>query len=129
MGDTSIAQDILEGVADALDAVGDTRTMRIITEGALDINDPGAGRPRTPEEFGVEAFLYDYEDEYINGTSILKGDRKAILSIEPLTAAQISGIKQGAKLIDGSDIYTVEGTEGIETAGITVTIILHVRGA
>lgn len=129
MGDVNLAQDLLDGVTDALDDVGDTRTMRIITEGLLNISDPGAGRPRTSEDFPVEAFLYDYKDEYIDGKVVLKGDRKALLSIDPLTSAQISGIKQGAKLIDGSDTYTVVSTEKVETAGVTVTIILQIRGA
>lgn len=129
MGDLSIAQDLLDGVVDALGDLGDTRTVRIVTEGALDIGDPGAGRPKTNEDVPVEALLYDFEDEYIDGTTVLKGDRKAIISIEPLTVAQVAGIEQGAKLIDGSDIYTIEGTNEIEVAGTPVTIILHVRGA
>lgn len=129
MGDVSIAQDLLDGVADALADVGDTRTMRIITEGSLNLSDPGAGKPRTPEDFLVEALLYDYEDDYIDGTTILAGDRQALLSVEPLTSGQISGIKQGAKLIDGSEIYSVISTNKIETAGIIVTIILQIRGA
>jgi hypothetical protein len=129
MGDTSIAQDILNGVTDALADLGDTRILRIFTEGALDPNDPGAGVPLTPENFSVEALLYEYEDSYIDDKVILMGDRKAILSIDPLTSGQISGIKQGAKLIDGSDVWTVVSTERIEVAGIIVTIILQIRGA
>lgn len=129
MGDTSVAQDLIDGVKDALEVVGDTSTVRIFTEGALDPLDPGAGRPRTPEDLSIEAFLYDFEDEYIDGTNVLKGDRKAILDVSTLTSIQISGIEQGTTLIDGADSYAIVGTEDIEVAGVVVTMILHVRGA
>jgi hypothetical protein len=129
MGDISIAQDLLSGVTDALADVGATRTVRITTFGALTPGDPGAGGTPTDEDVSVEALLYDYEDKYINNTSILKGDRKAILSIEPLSGAQIAAIKQGVKVIDGTDIYTVVTASPIEVAGTLVTIILHIRGA
>lgn len=129
MGDTSIAQDIIDGVADALGDLGDTRTVRILTEGALTPGDPGAGKPRTPEDVSVEALLYDYEDRYVDETVILRGDRRAILSIGPLSVAQIDGIKQGSKLIDGADVYTVVNKGEIEVAGLTVTMILQIRGA
>lgn len=129
MGDTSIAQDVLDGVADALADLGDTRTVRIFTEGSLNLSDPGAGKPKTPEDVPVEALLYDFEDEYVDGETVLKGDRKAIVDIGQLSAAQLSGIKQGSMLIDGSDNWTIVSKNDIEVAGIIVTIILHIRGA
>jgi hypothetical protein len=129
MGDTSIAQDILDGVTDALADLGDTRTVRIFTEGSLDPGDPGAGRPKTPEDVPVEALLYDFEDEYVDGKTVLKGDRNALIDIGQLSAAQLSGIEQGSLLIDGSDNWTVVGKVEVEAAGVTVAVILHVRGA
>jgi hypothetical protein len=129
MGDISIANDLLSGVTDALADLGSTRTVRITTFGALTPGAPGAGGTPTDEDISVEALLYDFEDKYINNTSILKGDRKAILSIEPLSVAQVNAIKQGVKLIDGTDVYTVVKASPIEVAGTSVTIILHIRGA
>jgi hypothetical protein len=129
MGDISIANDLLSGVTDALADLGSTRTVRITTFGALTLGAPGAGGTPTDEDISVEALLYDFEDKYINNTSILKGDRKAILSIEPLSVAQVNAIKQGVKLIDGTDVYTVVKASPIEVAGTSVTIILHIRGA
>lgn len=129
MGDTSIAQDVMDGVTDALGDLGDTRTVRIFTEGPLNLGDPGAGKPKTPENIPVETLLYDFEDEYVDGKTILKGDRNAILDIGQLTPAQLAGVKQGAMLVDGSDNYTIVNTSKIEVAGAVVTIILHIRGA
>lgn len=129
MGDTSIAQDLIDGVTDALADLGDTRTIQIYTEGALDPADPGAGKPKSAEDLSVEALLYDYEDEYINGQTVLRGDRKAIIDIAALTSTQLAGIGQGSIVIDGSDKYTIIGTSAIEVAGVTVTIILQIRGA
>jgi hypothetical protein len=127
MGDINIAADILSGVTDALGDLGTSRTVRIFTEGVLDPLNPGAGKPRVSEDFPVEALLYDYKDDYINETSILAGDRKAILSIEPLSQAQIDGIQQGSFVIDGTTTYTVVNLQKIEVAGIIVTIILQIR--
>lgn len=129
MGDTTIAQDLIDGVADAMATVGDTKTIRIVTEGSLNPSDPGAGKPRTPEDLSVEAFLYDFEDEYVDGTTVLKGDRKAIIDLSQLTSVQIAGIKQGHELIDGSESYKIVAKNPIEVSGLTVTIILHIRGA
>jgi hypothetical protein len=131
MGDTSIAQDLIDGVVDALGDLGATRTVRIISEGSLDINDPGAGKPRTSEEFSVEALLYYQEEKYIENTVVFSGLRKAIISIEPLSVAQLAGIKQGAKFIvdGGSEIYTIDTVERIEVAGIVVTVIANLQGA
>jgi hypothetical protein len=129
MGDASIAQDLIEGVTDALADLGGTRTVQIYTEGALNPINPGAGKPKIAEDLSVEALLYDYEDSYIDGQTVLRGDRKAIIDIAQLTPTQLSGVAQGAVLIDGSDRYTVVGTSTIEVAGVTVTIILQIRGA
>lgn len=129
MGDANIAQDILEGVADALSDLGDSRTVRIFTEGALDLNDPGAGAPRTPEDLPVEALLYDFDDELIDNTAVLKGDRNAIIDLNSLTTGQIDSIGQGSLVVDGSDNYTVVQAHRIEVAGIISALILHIRGA
>jgi hypothetical protein len=129
MGDPTLAQDLLDGVTDALADVGDTRTLRIFTEGALTPGDPGEGKPRTYEDVAVEAILYDYKDHYIDETTVKTGDRKALIAINPLSVPQVAGIKQGAKLIDGSDVFTVVNVEKIEAAGILVTVILQIRGA
>jgi hypothetical protein len=129
MGDTSIAQDLLDGVTDALGDLGDTRTIRIFSEGSLNLSDPGAGRPKTPENIPVEALLYDFEDKYFDGKTVLKGDRNALIDISQLSAAQLSGVKQGSLLIDGSDNWTVVAKNMIEVAGVTVAVILHIRGA
>jgi hypothetical protein len=129
MGDLSIAQDLIDGVADAMADLGASRTVRIFTEGALTPGDPGAGGARTPENLSVEALLYDYEDQYIDETTVLSGDRKAIISIGPLTVAQIGGIEPGSLLVDGADIYTIVKTGEIEVAGVVVTMILQIRGA
>jgi len=129
MGDTSIAQDVIDGVADAMGDLGDTRTIRIFSEGSINLSDPGAGVTRTPENIPVEALLYDFEDEYIDGTTVLKGDRNALIDLAQLTSVQIGGIEQGSLLIDGSDNYTIVSKNEIEVAGVTAALILHIRGA
>lgn len=128
MGDVTIAQDLIEGVTDALADLGDTRQVRIVSEGVLDPLNPGAGKPRTTTDTDVEALLYDYEDRYINGASVLEGDRQAIIDIAPLTGAQVAALEPGNFLIDGSKIYSIVRATPIEAAGITVTVVLQIRG-
>jgi hypothetical protein len=128
MGDQAIADSLLDGVESALAAVGSTRQVKIITDGVIDPADPGAGPAKTEETVDVEAILYDYADQYVNNTSILAGDRRALISIKPLTTAQRAGVATGNRLIDGTKEYSIVDHEDIETAGIPVTIILQIRG-
>jgi hypothetical protein len=128
MGDLSIAESLLDGVTDALGAVGSTRQVILITDGLINDADPGAGPAQTTETISVEALLYDYEDRYVDGQAILANDRSAILSIQPLTDAQIALIKPGCQLVDGAKTYQVVNTQEIEAAGTIVTIILQIRG-
>jgi hypothetical protein len=128
MGDLTIAQDILEGVADALADLGTTRQVRVTAFGALTPGDPGAGGAPVDTDFDVEAVVADYEEKYVDGAVIRAGDRQAVLSIGPLSAAQIAALAPGAKLLDGPSVYSVVSANVPEVAGVPVVAILHVRG-
>jgi hypothetical protein len=129
MGDTSIAQDIISGVADALGDVGDTRTLRIVTPGTIDPSNPGAGATPTNADVPVEAIIVDYEERYIDGTLVLAGDKQAVIDLSALSSAQIAGIKPGNFLIDGSVIYKILRPKKYEVAGIPVAVVVQMREA
>lgn len=128
MGDLSIAQDLLEGVAEALAEVGDTRTFRIITVAPIDSNDPGAAPVETPENVSVEALLFNFDKRYMPEANITEGGVMALLSIEPFSDAQVEAITPGNFLVDGSKIYDIVKTNPIEAAGVIVTVIVQLKG-
>jgi hypothetical protein len=129
MGDISIAQDILEGVTDALADLGNTKKTRTVSVGPLVPGNPGAGGTQTVTDTDVEAIISDYDERYVDGSTVREGDRQAILSIGPLSAAQIAAIKPGARLVDGAQVYSVVRTKLPEVAGTPVVAILQLRGS
>lgn len=128
MGDVSIAQDLLDGVVDALDAVGSTRILRIITVDPIDPNNPGAAPVETPENVNVESLLFDFDKRYMPEANVTEGGLMGILSIEPLTDAQIEAIVPGNFIVDGSTEYDIVKTNPIEAAGVIVTVIVQLKG-
>ena len=129
MGDTTIAADILEGVADALADVGTTRTLRIITAGSLNPSNPGAGPSQSTSDVSVEAIITDYEEKYIDGTTVLDGDKQAVIDLSTLSSVQIDGIRPGNFLVDGSIIYNIMRPKKYEVAGVPVAVVVQMRQA
>ena len=128
MGDLSIAQDLLDGVVDAMADLGTTRTFRIITVEAIDPDNPGAAPVETPENVSVEALLFDFDKKYMPEANVTEGGLMALLSIEPFSDAQVSAIVPGNFLVDGSKVYDIVRTNPIEVAGVTVTVIVQLKG-
>jgi hypothetical protein len=127
MGSPTTAQDFLDAVEDVLDDLGDTRVVRITTYGVIDPADPGAGPSVSTTDYNVDAVLYDYQDRQIDGTAIQQGDRQAVLAVDSLSSAVIAAILPGAKLVDGSTVYSIVRASPVEVAGETVTIFLQIR--
>lgn len=130
MGDITIAQDILDGVADALGDLGDTRTFRIITTPDYNLNNPGETPTETDEDVSVEALLFGFNIEYMPEANIIEGELMSILSIKDFTDAQVASIKPGNRLLDSDDttIYEIVKANPIEVAGIVVTVIVQLKG-
>ena len=127
MGDVSIATDILSGVIDAMDAVGWELTVSGYTEGPLDPLNPGAGRPKTEVNFPLQGFIYEYDDEHIDGTNVLAGDRQSVLSIDGLTDAELKMIAPGSYLIDGTDKYAILKPRLTKVSGVPVVAEAQLR--
>ena len=128
MSDPTTAQDFLDAVTEVLDSLGSTKSVRVIAYAALDANNPGAGRTQTPTDYSVEAIIYDYDDKYVDGSTIQQGDRAAVLSIDPLDSSVVELIKPNAKLVDGSTIYAIVDVKATEIAGEKVALFLQLRG-
>jgi len=128
MGDITITQDIIEGIVDIMVEVGWTIILRSNVYGAVDIENPGAAPSETIVNTPFEGFIFDIEDKYFNGTSILKGDRNLIVSIDGFTPEQIAAIAPGNYIVDSSDIYSIISAELINVSGLTATVIAQIRG-
>ncbi len=128
MGDVSIAQDLLDGVVDAMAEVGSTRTLRLISVDPINPLDPGAAPIETNDDVSIEALLFDFDKRYMSEANITEGGVMALLSVEPLTDAQVVAIVPGNVLIDGSRNYKIVRANPIEAAGITVTVIVQLKG-
>jgi hypothetical protein len=131
MGDTTIADDLLAGVADALGDLGATRTLRIITTSALDIDSPGEAPTETEEDVSLDSLLFTFDSKYMPEASIIHGGVMAIVSIQDLTDEQIAGIEPGNLLVDtdGTKTFEIVRVEKIEAAGVPVTFILQLKGS
>lgn len=130
MGDLTIAQDLLDGVDEALALLGDTRTLRLVTIPSIDVNNPGGAPTETQVDKEIEAFLFAFDSEYMTDANILGGGLMAILAVSSLTTAQINQIQPGNRLIDNDDttIYEIIKSSPIETAGVKVTVIVQLKG-
>lgn len=128
MGDITIAQDLLDGVVDAMADLGDTRTLRLITVDPVDPLDPGAAPVEILDDVSVEALLFGFDKRYMPEANVTEGDVMSLLSIEPLTDAQVAQIIPGNLLIDGSKTYEIVKAVPIEAAGVIVTVIVQLKG-
>lgn len=127
MGDTSIAQDILDGVTDALADLGTTRTFRMVAYGSVNPSSPGVAPTETTTDADVEAILFDFDIKWMPDSSVKKGKTLAMIDINGFTAAQLAGLKPGSFLVDGSTEHTIAKVRKIEVAGILVAVILQLE--
>ncbi|MES0340679.1 MAG: hypothetical protein ABUK08_00025 [Candidatus Humimicrobiaceae bacterium] len=128
MGDVTLAADIIEGVVDIMIEVGSTHTFRIITYGAPNPSNPGAPPSEVIDDTNIEAYTFDFNEEYMPDANVTEGELMGILSIDPLSQAQIAEIKPGSYLIDGSDTYSVIKSNIIQVAGVPSTAIVQLKG-
>lgn len=86
MGDATIAADILDGVLDVTTEVGKSVVIRRVTEGAfINAAQPTLGKTAdSTDDYVVLAIISDYEDDLIDGSRILFGDRRVIVDIKDL---------------------------------------------
>lgn len=125
MGDLSIADDIIDGVKSALADVGETSVITIISDQVVDVDNPGATPDQTQTDIPLEAFLFEYDEHYMPGTSVEQGKTLCLLDLSTLTDEQIASISIGNYLSDGTTQYTINNTNPIVVAGKTVTTILQ----
>lgn len=123
MGDLSLGQDFVDAIKDLLDESGKTRILKVTALEPIDPDDPGAALDETLVNYNVECILVDYEDSYVSGSNIEKGDRLAIISTSDLSFE----VAIGMKLVDGSEIYKITNVDNPEVAGINPVALANIR--
>lgn len=115
--------DELAEVADELLAeYGQACQLGVVTTGAYDPETGGAST--SSAYYQVTAALFDYPQKFIDGTMILMGDKRALVSPVGLTAEP----KPGHTLTDAAGaVFTVINAKATAPAGTVVLWTLQVR--
>lgn len=114
--------DDIAAVADELlTEFGQVCTLSATTTGDYDPATGGASTTTTSQ--AVTAAVFDYPQRFIDGTLILTGDKRVLVSPTGLT----SDPKPGDVLNAAGTDYNVVNAKGIAPAGIAVLWILQVR--
>lgn len=115
--------DDIAAVADELlEEFGATCTLGVVTVGAYNTTTGSAASTSTPTS--ITAALFDFPQRFIDGTTILVGDKRALIS----TAGLATAPKAADTLTDSlGAVYRVINAKAIAPAGTPVLYIAQVR--
>lgn len=128
MSDATLASDIILGIEEAMKDAGWLMKLRSVEYAAIDPNNPGASATETTVDTDFNGLVFDFDEKYLPGTTVLEGDKMVLVSVEGMAVDKIAGIKSGNYIIDGSEIYSIIKTAPIRVAGSTVVVIAQVKG-
>lgn len=126
---SDIRQEMINAIARSIEIFGAARTLRVVAQGAIDPDNPGTPPPKVETDIPVNAFLYDYAEQYIDGTTVRRGDRIAIFHTRDLTIPQLLAIGSAdySYLIDNTIQYTVVHANLLEMNGLPIFFKMQVR--
>jgi hypothetical protein len=122
----NLAEEFRAGCLEVLTAFGGDRpvamVLRQLTPGTYDPATGGAPTPTT-NDYDVIGTLLKYSDLFINGTTILREDRKCIISAVGMTVAP----KIEDRIIADGITYAILEVETKEISGIPMDYVMQVR--
>lgn len=119
---TSFYDDCAADANEALEEFGQTCVLGVVTAGAYDPETGGASTTTTNHT--VTAAIFDYPTRHIDGTLILTGDKRALVSAVGLTVEP----KPGHTFTDAAAVvYQVVNAKNLAPAGTSVLWTLQVR--
>lgn len=128
MSDPTISADIISGIADAMGDIGwDTLKIHSVSHSSIDINNPGADSSQIIHESTFSGLVFDYDEKYMPGTTVLEGDQMVLISVDGMTEETIQQFKPGNSIIDGLKNYSIIKSAPIKVAGSVVVIIVQVK--
>lgn len=126
MSDPTISEDIISGITDAMADLGATLICRAIAYSDIDINNPGKAPVEVVTDKSFEGLIFDFNDKYMPGTTVIEGDRMVLISMETFTKQQIANVIPGNYIVDDIDIYNIIKVAPIKVAGSVVVIIAQI---
>lgn len=127
MGDIYVAQELLDTVQEVIADHGWEMTLRRKTYSAIDENDPGAAPTESIFDTLFDGFSYEIESKYVNGTSVLEGDKVLLMDLTDLTTEEIDGISPGNFILDGSESYNIIKSRVYKSNGTPLTVMAQLR--
>lgn len=116
----SFYSDIATDVIALLNEFGQAVTVRNITTGSYD---PATGAAaETTSDTAAYGALFDYAERYIDGTTIIAGDRRLLLQAEGITTPT-----SNSRIIIGSQTWQVIRVKETNPAGTAVLLELQLR--
>lgn len=128
MSDVTLATDIILGIEEAMRDAGWLLKLRSIEYGQVDPNNPGAPTSETTVDTDFNGLVFDFDEKYLPGTTVVEGDKMVLVSVEGMAVDKVKSVKAGNYIIDGSEIYSIIKTAPIRVAGSTVVVIAQVKG-
>lgn len=101
-------------------------TLSRFTETGYDANDPAGAPTGSSTEYDCEGIAFDYEQSYIDGSRVMRGDYRVVilrssLAVIPVPGDVVSIPPPGGTVAKDARVITVEA---VTEAQVTV----HVRG-
>ncbi len=104
---------------------GQNLTLRIFSLGSFDT--ATLTQARTNTDYTVKTYLYDYTPNMIDGTSVLQGDRRAVLDSKTSTGTNTPEPKANDKIVGDGDAVNIVKVQKILSNGQVMCYLLQVR--
>ncbi len=104
---------------------GENLTLSIHTINSFDT--ATLTQARTVTNHTVKTYLYDFTPSMIDGTSVLQGDRRAVLDSKTSTGITTPEPRPNDKIVGNGDVVNIVHVKKIISNGQLMCYILHVR--
>lgn len=113
-------------VDNLLEAFGENLTLKSYTEGTYNPNTGSISRSDNGP-YTVQGYFSDYHLEEIDGQSVVKGDRRATLSVVDTSGVSYNSPSPGDEISGSNDTVSVVSVRTIYSQGVPVCYICQVR--
>jgi len=92
VSDLTISADIISGIKDAMSDLGSVLRLRIATYGNMDLDNPGADLSQSYTDVDFEGLVFDFDEKYLPGTTVVEGDKMVLVLIFTEDQVQLAGL-------------------------------------
>ncbi len=113
------------GLRRLLEEHGQNLTLKVYTLGSFDT--ATLTQARTSTDYTVKTYLYDFTPNMIDGTSVLRGDRRAVLDSKTSAGSATPEPKANDQITGNGDVVNIVKVSKIISNGQLMCYLLHVR--